>query len=170
MDTGQLVKLFNRLLPSVTGTLFPRLPRTRRLHVVSNYYRTRRRTLLHGYTPLCPSLRRALGVLSDHFPLFVIDGYRTKCVRIFLGSANFKRCFGNRLYPNSANVTGTRGVVGVHRSGGLSSPICVNSAVKSFGTYQGTKIPFVFTRCNFNRISGPSCQVAEPFSLARVYE
>lgn len=158
-----LRKLFKGAVSRVTTKIFPSLSASSQEGLVSVYFSCRGHCLRARPNICCRNIVSALGRLTLRCPLFVMDGYRYKCVRIVVGNTNVRPCVGSFLYFNRARASGSRAVLGLVRGGGLASPICIKSARKSTSSYGGTNVPFVFTTCNLKSI-GRSCPAVRSFS------
>lgn len=169
ITADQLKQLFGRLLPDIAKAIFPDESEERQLYLVGKCCDEEARALLAECAPLYEDLEKALKILSERYPLFIVSNCQAGYIEVFLESTGFGHYFKGHLCPGDTGNAKGANIRQIINTYGLKSPVYVGDTLGDYKACQEASVPFVFASYGFGQVSSPDYRIQKPMDLTELF-
>ena len=165
LTSSRLMGLFGRLLPDIAKALFPDLPESEQLRIIDGCCQAEHEALLEECAPLYEDLEKALGILSEKFPLFIVSNCQAGYIEVFLKATGFGRYFKGHLCPGDTGMAKAENITKIAEDYHLASPVYVGDTMGDYQACQKAGVPFIFASYGFGDVPSPYAAIQKPMDL-----
>ena len=145
-----IASMFGQPLPDIAKQIFPDASREEQLRLIDRCCNAEHEALLKECAPLYEDLEKALQLLAEKYPLYIVSNCEAGYIEVFLEATGFGKYFIARTYD-------------------MKSPVYVGDTMGDFLSCRKAGVPFVFASYGFGDVPEPDEIIRKPMDLVDLF-
>lgn len=164
-----IASMFGQPLPDIAKQIFPDASREEQLRLIDRCCNAEHEALLKECAPLYEDLEKALQLLAEKYPLYIVSNCEAGYIEVFLEATGFGRYFKGHLCNGDNNLDKGSNISLIARTYDMKSPVYVGDTMGDFLSCRKAGVPFVFASYGFGDVPEPDEIIRKPMDLVDLF-
>ena len=164
-----IASMFGQPLPDIAKQIFPDASREEQLRLIDRCCNAEHEALLKECAPLYEDLEKALQLLAEKYPLYIVSNCEAGYIEVFLEATGFGKYFKGHLCNGDNNLDKGSNISLIARTYDMKSPVYVGDTMGDFLSCRKAGVPFVFASYGFGDVPEPDEIIRKPMDLVDLF-